>query len=108
VKVNQRIKLTADIHTPDTAHKAGQQGTVRAVHADGSLTVRMDDGRTNFPQLGEYIPVDTTPLDPREAAWQILGDDYGTYSSDWHQALETAAATWDRLPPTTADVQPAA
>ncbi|MFF3019721.1 hypothetical protein [Streptomyces sp. NPDC057939] len=48
-----RITLTNDIEALGTRHSAGEQGTVEAMHTGGYLTVRMDDGRTNFPSQDE-------------------------------------------------------
>lgn len=48
-----RIQLTSDIEALGTRHKAGDQGTVEGVHTGGNLTVRMDDGRPNFPSQDE-------------------------------------------------------
>ncbi|MFF5131028.1 hypothetical protein ACFY41_29405 [Streptomyces syringium] len=48
-----RVTLTTDIEALGTRHKAGDQGTVEEAHTGGHLTVRMDDGRTNFPTQGE-------------------------------------------------------
>ncbi|MFJ4633586.1 hypothetical protein [Streptomyces sp. NPDC088847] len=48
-----RITLTTDIEALGTRHQAGDQGTVEGVHTDGHLTVRMDDGRRNFPTHDE-------------------------------------------------------
>ncbi|WP_162602927.1 hypothetical protein [Streptomyces sp. CS090A] len=48
-----RIQLTSDIEACGTRHKAGDQGTVEGVHIGGHLTVRMDDGRRNFPSQDE-------------------------------------------------------
>nr|MDT0521296.1 hypothetical protein [Streptomyces sp. DSM 41633] len=48
-----RITLTTDIEALGTRHSAGDQGTVEEVHTGGHLTVRMDDGRTNFPAQDE-------------------------------------------------------
>lgn len=44
-----RVTLTTDIEALGTRHKAGDQGTVEELHTGGHLTVRMDDGRRNFP-----------------------------------------------------------
>lgn len=49
-----RIELTTDVHALGTRHHAGDQGTVTGYDAmDGSLTVRMDDGRPQFPRTDE-------------------------------------------------------
>ncbi|MFI8343962.1 hypothetical protein ACIF8W_28375 [Streptomyces sp. NPDC085639] len=48
-----RVTLTTDIEALGTRHKAGDQGTVEELHTGGHLTVRMDDGRTNFPTRDE-------------------------------------------------------
>ena len=48
-----RITLTADIEALGTRHRAGDHGTVEEIHTDGHLTVRMDDGRRNFPAHDE-------------------------------------------------------
>ncbi|MFJ2271856.1 hypothetical protein ACIP4W_36500 [Streptomyces sp. NPDC088846] len=48
-----RITLTTDIEALGTRHQAGAQGTVEEVHTGGHLTVRMDDGRHNFPTYDE-------------------------------------------------------
>ncbi|WP_329449217.1 hypothetical protein OG906_41080 (plasmid) [Streptomyces sp. NBC_01426] len=45
--------LTTNIEALGTRHQAGDQGTVEEVHTGGHLTVRMDDGRTNFPTRDE-------------------------------------------------------
>ncbi|UXX98041.1 hypothetical protein N7U49_47955 (plasmid) [Streptomyces sp. AD2-2] len=49
-----RITLTADIEALGTRHRTGDHGTVDEVHTDGHLTVRMDDGRRNFPTRGAH------------------------------------------------------
>ncbi|WP_158717550.1 hypothetical protein [Streptomyces sp. NRRL WC-3744] len=48
-----RITLTIDVDALGTRHRAGDQGTVEEVHTDGHLTVRMDNGRRNFPTHDE-------------------------------------------------------
>lgn len=48
-----RVTLTTDIEALGTRHQAGAQGTVEEVHTGGHLTVRMDDGRRNFPTRDE-------------------------------------------------------
>ncbi|MEU5713980.1 hypothetical protein [Streptomyces flaveolus] len=48
-----RITLTTDVEALGTRHHTGDQGTVEEVHTDGHLTVRMDDGRRNFPTKDE-------------------------------------------------------
>ncbi|MFH8470017.1 hypothetical protein [Streptomyces sp. NPDC017991] len=48
-----RITLTTDIEALGTRHRAGDRGTIEEVHAGGHLTVRMDDGRPNFPTEDE-------------------------------------------------------
>ncbi|MFF4410150.1 hypothetical protein [Streptomyces sp. NPDC001404] len=51
-----RVTLTTDIEAAGTRHCAGEHGTVEQVHVDGYLTVRMDDGRRNFPTRNEVNP----------------------------------------------------
>ncbi|MDJ0385234.1 hypothetical protein [Streptomyces sp. G-G2] len=51
-----RITLTTDIEALGTRHQAGAQGTVEEVHTGGHLTVRMDDGSTNFPTRDGVTP----------------------------------------------------
>ncbi|MGW6015584.1 hypothetical protein [Streptomyces sp. NPDC055210] len=48
-----RITLTNDIEALGTRHRAGDRGTVEEIHTCGHLTVRMDDGRPNFPTQEE-------------------------------------------------------
>lgn len=48
-----RIELTTDVEALGTRHHTGDQGTVREVHVGGHLTVRMDDGRPQFPRTDE-------------------------------------------------------
>ncbi|MFH8470945.1 hypothetical protein [Streptomyces sp. NPDC017991] len=48
-----RIKLITDIEALGARHRAGDLGTVEEVHTGGYLTVRMDDGRPNFPTRDE-------------------------------------------------------
>ncbi|MFJ3817781.1 hypothetical protein [Streptomyces sp. NPDC090056] len=49
----KRVTLTTGIEALGTRHRAGEQGTVTEVHTEGHLTVRMDDGRENFPTQDE-------------------------------------------------------
>ncbi|MFI5945561.1 hypothetical protein ACIBCB_35690 [Streptomyces uncialis] len=49
----RRITLTTDVEALGTRHRAGDQGDVEEMHADGHLTVRMDDGRRAFPTEDE-------------------------------------------------------
>lgn len=55
-----RIQLATDMESLGTSAHKGDQGTVTGVHAGGYLTVRMDDGRTQFPRTTE---VDVLPDD---------------------------------------------
>lgn len=54
----QRIKLTADVEALGTRHHKGDQGVIEEVHTGGHLTVRMDNGRPQFPTRDE---VDALP-----------------------------------------------
>lgn len=49
----EKVELTVDVDSLGTRHRAGDRGEVTGVHADGYLTVRMDDGRAQFPRAGE-------------------------------------------------------
>jgi hypothetical protein len=53
----KRITLTTTVEALGTRHRAGEQGAVEEVHADGHLTVRMDDGRRTFP-TGDEVTTD--------------------------------------------------
>ncbi|WP_158076980.1 hypothetical protein [Streptomyces sp. CB02009] len=48
-----RVTLTTDVEALGTRHSAGDQGTVTEMHTGGHLTVRMDNGRDNFPTCDE-------------------------------------------------------
>ncbi|MFB7341229.1 hypothetical protein ACFRFJ_28275 [Streptomyces hydrogenans] len=48
-----RITLTTTVEALGNRHRAGEQGKVEETHTDGYLTVRMDDGRHNFPHRDE-------------------------------------------------------
>lgn len=51
-----RIELTTDVTALGHTHQAGDRGTVQELHSDGYLTVRMDDGRPQFPHAEETRP----------------------------------------------------
>jgi hypothetical protein len=53
VRVGQRIELTAEVESLGETGRPGDQGTVTGVHAGGHLTVRMDNGRPQFPRTDE-------------------------------------------------------
>lgn len=54
---NDRIELTAEVTALGHTHHEGDHGVVQEVHTGGLLTVRMDDGRTQFPHTNETKPV---------------------------------------------------
>ncbi|MFH8520295.1 hypothetical protein ACH4CE_35530 [Streptomyces gelaticus] len=56
MRVGQRVELTATISALGTTARPGDQGVIREVHVSGHLTVRMDDGRVQFPTLDEVTP----------------------------------------------------
>ncbi|MEY9961505.1 hypothetical protein [Streptacidiphilus sp. MAP5-52] len=64
MNVGQRVELTARIEALGNTAYPGDQGTVEGVHSGGSLTVRMDNGRTHFPTRDE---VTALPEVPQEA-----------------------------------------
>lgn len=53
MNVGQRIELTCDIESLGVRARRGDKGVVRGVHTGGHLTVRMDNGRTQFPCTSE-------------------------------------------------------
>ncbi|MEU2287863.1 hypothetical protein ABZ614_39170 [Streptomyces sp. NPDC013178] len=55
MNVGQRIELTTRIESLGNTARPGDQGTVEGVHTDGYLTVRMDNGRPQFPRTDEVI-----------------------------------------------------
>jgi hypothetical protein len=57
ISVNDRVELTTDVHALGVTHRRGARGTVRKVHAGGYLTVRMSDGRVQFPHRDEVAPL---------------------------------------------------
>ncbi|KMS74214.1 hypothetical protein ACM01_14945 [Streptomyces viridochromogenes] len=58
--IGQRIELTTDMESLGHKHKAGDQGRVEELHTGGHLTVRMDNGRPQFPRTGEYTVLPDT------------------------------------------------
>ncbi|MFE1576247.1 hypothetical protein [Streptomyces fradiae] len=55
--VGSRIELTATVTALGHTAHVGEQGTVQGSDPDGYLIVRMDNGRTTFPHVGEVEPV---------------------------------------------------
>ncbi|WP_331726021.1 hypothetical protein [Streptomyces sp. NBC_00470] len=55
---NDRVELTADVEALSVRSRRGERGSVEEVHAGGYLTVRMDNGRPQFPRCDE---VDVLP-----------------------------------------------
>lgn len=51
-----RVELTTDVAALGHTARAGTQGRVEEVHTSGHLTVRFDNGRTNFPTRDEVKP----------------------------------------------------
>ncbi|WP_010361183.1 hypothetical protein, partial [Streptomyces acidiscabies] len=51
--VGNRIELTARIEAFDRVAEIGDQGVIQEMHTGGHLTVRMDDGRPQFPRHDE-------------------------------------------------------
>lgn len=61
MNVGQRIELLAEVTAFDRTARIGDQGVIQKTHADGRLTVRMDDGRQQFPhrdQVAVLEPAD--------------------------------------------------
>lgn len=57
--VGIRIELTARIEAFGRVAEAGDQGVIQEKHTGGLLTVRMDDGRPQFPSRDEVTVPDT-------------------------------------------------
>lgn len=57
MRFGDRVELTTKIESLGNTAEAGDQGTVTGVHSGGYLTVRMDNGRTQFPSTDEVDPV---------------------------------------------------
>jgi hypothetical protein len=70
--IGQRIQLTTRIEALGHAAYAGDQGTVRGIHSDGLFTVRMDDGRTQFPSREEFTTLPDREPEPEVIDQQML------------------------------------
>lgn len=57
MRYGDRIELTTPVESLGNKAQAGDQGTVTGVHSGGHLTVRMDDGRVQFPHSDEVDPL---------------------------------------------------
>jgi len=115
LKVGDRVKLTVDIRTPLTHHKAGTHGVIRNTAPWGDLhTLHMADGRTTFARTNELDPAPATTGPEFAAA-------HGNDSTNWTPAdFDTVycLAEMDLQPawllahprpaPATADIQTAA
>ncbi|MFD7867599.1 hypothetical protein [Streptomyces sp. NPDC059783] len=68
--VGARIELTARIQAFDRVAEIGDQGVIQEMHTGGHLTVRMDDGRPQFPRRNEVtvIPDDRRSSYERDLA----------------------------------------
>ncbi|MFF6903375.1 hypothetical protein [Streptomyces hydrogenans] len=58
MRVGQRVQLTSAIDALGATAHPGDQGVIREVHVSGHLTVRMDNGRDQFPTLDEVVPAE--------------------------------------------------
>lgn len=56
--IGQHIELTAQVSALGHTAYPGDQGVVKGIHTDGLLTVRMDNGRTQFPHRDEVDVLD--------------------------------------------------
>lgn len=56
--VGNRIELTAQIEAFGRVARIGDQGVIQEMHTGGHLTVRMDDGRPQFPRREEVTVLD--------------------------------------------------
>lgn len=57
--VGSRIELIAQVEAFGRVAEVGDQGVVQEIHTGGLLTVRMDDGRPQFPHRNEVTVLDT-------------------------------------------------
>ncbi|MFI7008906.1 hypothetical protein [Streptomyces sp. NPDC050145] len=58
ITVGDRVELAADVHALGVTHRRGARGIVREVHTGGHLTLRMSDGRVQFPHRDEVTVID--------------------------------------------------
>ncbi|MFD5415234.1 hypothetical protein [Streptomyces nojiriensis] len=55
--VGARIELTTRIEAFGRVAEIGDQGVIQEMHTGGHLTVRMDDGRPQFPRHDEVTVI---------------------------------------------------